>query len=73
MTSRNDITGDSITNSKGDSKKYADNWDKIFGKKLTDVYQDLASKQEPLGSEFEKVIMDNLTDLYEVDETNEKK
>jgi hypothetical protein len=35
MTSKNDITGDSIrTKVKGgDSKKYADNWEKIFGKK----------------------------------------
>tara|TARA_B100000902_G_C27321759_1_gene925134 strand:- start:5648 stop:5839 length:192 start_codon:yes stop_codon:yes gene_type:complete len=34
MTSKNDITGDSIrTKVKGgDSKKYADNWEKIFGK-----------------------------------------
>jgi hypothetical protein len=33
MTSKNDITGDSITNNKGDHKKYAENWEKIFGKK----------------------------------------
>jgi hypothetical protein len=33
MTARNDITGDSIANNKGDSKKYADNWEKIFGNK----------------------------------------
>jgi len=35
MTSKNDITGDSIrTKVKGgDNKKYADNWEKIFGNK----------------------------------------
>ena len=31
--SNNDITNDRITNAiKGDKKKYADNWDRIFGK-----------------------------------------
>jgi hypothetical protein len=73
MTARNDITGDSITNSKGDQKKYAENWDKIFSKKLTEVYQDLASKQEPLGAEFEKAMMDNLSDLYADDEKKQTK
>jgi hypothetical protein len=73
MTARNDITGDSIANNKGDSKKYAENWDKIFGKKLTEVYQDLASKQEPLGAEFEKAMMDNLSDLYADDEKKQTK
>jgi hypothetical protein len=33
MTAKNDITGDSIANTKGNHKKYAENWDKIFGKK----------------------------------------
>lgn len=34
MTAKNDITGDTIrTKSKGDSKKYQDNWEKIFGNK----------------------------------------
>jgi hypothetical protein len=33
MTSKNDITGDSIVNTKGNQKKYAENWEKIFGKK----------------------------------------
>jgi len=32
MATKNDITGDSIQ-SKGPSKEYSDNWDKIFGKK----------------------------------------
>ena len=33
MTDRNDITGDSITNGKGDHSKYADGWELAFGKK----------------------------------------
>jgi hypothetical protein len=33
MTARNDITGDAIANNKGDHKKYAENWDRIFGNK----------------------------------------
>ncbi len=33
MTAKNDITGDSITNSKGNQSKYSDGWDRIFGKK----------------------------------------
>jgi hypothetical protein len=36
MTARNDITGDSIVNSKGDKNKYAENWEKIFGNKNKD-------------------------------------
>lgn len=36
MTARNDITGDSIANNKGDQKKYAENWDRIFGNKNKD-------------------------------------
>ena len=28
----NDVTGDKIINTKGDNKKYRDNWDRIFGK-----------------------------------------
>jgi len=30
--SNNDVTGDKIINTKGDNKKYRDNWDRIFGK-----------------------------------------
>ncbi len=33
MASKNDITGDSIRSRHSDQKKYADNWEKIFGKK----------------------------------------
>jgi len=32
MASRNDVTGDEIK-SKTSNKQYADNWDRIFGKK----------------------------------------
>lgn len=32
MAARNDVTGDEIK-SKTNSKQYADNWDRIFGKK----------------------------------------
>lgn len=44
MTARNDITGDSITNSKGDQKKYAENWDKIFGNKNKDKAEEKKKK-----------------------------
>ena len=40
MTARNDITGDSIANNKGDSKKYAENWDRIFGNKNKEKPED---------------------------------
>jgi len=33
MTSKNDITGDSIINNKGDKEKFASGWDAIWGKK----------------------------------------
>lgn len=45
MTARNDITGDAITNSKGDSKKYADNWEKIFGNKNKDKAEEKKEKK----------------------------
>lgn len=32
MAARNDVTGDEIK-SKTNNKQYADNWDRIFGKK----------------------------------------
>lgn len=32
MAAKNDVTGDSIQ-TKGPSKAYSDNWDKIFGQK----------------------------------------
>lgn len=37
MTARNDITGDSIVNSKGDKNKYSEGWDRIFGNKNKEV------------------------------------
>jgi hypothetical protein len=45
MTARNDITGDSISNNKGDSKKYAENWDKIFGNKNKDKAEEKKEKK----------------------------
>jgi hypothetical protein len=45
MTARNDITGDAITNSKGDQKKYADNWEKIFGNKNKDKAEEKKEKK----------------------------
>ena len=46
MTARNDITGDSIANNKGDSKKYAENWDRIFGTKNKDKEKPEDSKKD---------------------------
>jgi len=39
MASKNDITGDSIRSRHSDQKKYADNWEKIFGKKKGQAQQ----------------------------------
>jgi len=38
--------------------------DKSYDKEISDFFDDLASKQEPLGAEFEKVLYENLWDLY---------
>jgi hypothetical protein len=46
MTSKNDITGDSIANTKGNQKKYAENWEKIFGKKKEQKPQEQASESD---------------------------
>lgn len=32
---------------------------------ITDFYEKLSAQQEPLGQDFEKVLFDNLWDLYE--------
>jgi hypothetical protein len=37
VTSKNDITGDNIKSRHSGQKKYADNWEKIFGKKKPEV------------------------------------
>lgn len=39
MPSKNDITGDSIQSRHSSQKKYADNWEKIFGKKKGQAQQ----------------------------------
>jgi hypothetical protein len=42
MTARNDITGDSIA-TKGTTDAYRDNYDRIFGKKLEEVAERVAT------------------------------
>lgn len=44
--------------------------DKEFESTISDFYQELASKQQPLGQDFEKVLIDNLWDLYEDSQTS---
>lgn len=40
-TAFNDVTGDTIRTGKGSQEKYADNWDRIFGrKKLPEIGQE---------------------------------
>ena len=51
LVTKNEITGDSIQ-SKGPSKAYLDNYDKIFGKKNKDeVSQDPIRKGQPISPE----------------------
>ena len=51
MVTKNEITGDSIQ-SKGPSKAYLDNYDKIFGKKNKDeVSQDPIREGQPVSPE----------------------
>lgn len=51
MVTKNEITGDSIQ-SKGPSKAYLDNYDKIFGKKNKDkVSQDPIREGQPISPE----------------------
>jgi hypothetical protein len=45
MASKNDITGDSIQSKHSNQKKYAENWEKIFGKKKQ-THQDVPSAEE---------------------------
>lgn len=45
MTARNDITGDSIA-TKGTTDAYRDNYDRIFGKKRTNVGSDNLSDED---------------------------
>lgn len=37
-----------------------------FEQAISDFYAQLLAKQEPLGEDFEKILNDNLWDLYEV-------
>ena len=51
LVTKNEITGDSIQ-SKGPSKAYLDNYDKIFGKKNKDkVSQDPIREGQPISPE----------------------
>jgi len=36
MSNKNDITGDTIVNNKGNTAKYAAGWERIFGKNKQD-------------------------------------
>ena len=42
-----------------------ENPDFDFAEELAAIFAALAEKQEPLGEEFEAVLMENLDDLYE--------
>jgi hypothetical protein len=44
--SNNDITGDRLV-SKGNSDAYRNNWDKIFGKKSTQITEETFKHQDP--------------------------
>lgn len=46
------------------SRSRLNNDDRYFIKSVSNFYANLAEKQEPLGKEFEKVLHDNLWDLY---------
>ncbi len=46
MTSKNDITGDSIQSKHSNQKKYAENWEKIFGKKKQTQQPNLPTEEE---------------------------
>ena len=44
MAARNDITGDEIRSKP--SKEYADNWERIFGKKKEETKEDKPTNKE---------------------------
>ena len=41
-----------------------DRRNEVWDKELNEYFDNLAKKQEPLGEEFEKVLYNNLDDLY---------
>lgn len=41
MTSKNDITGDTIQTKVGEQNKYADGWERIFGNKTQKTENDV--------------------------------
>lgn len=53
MTSKNDITGDSIRSKISGDSKYADAWEKIWGKKKTHEGSNGTDRNPPSGT-YEK-------------------
>tara|TARA_B100000900_G_C20529402_1_gene695661 strand:+ start:870 stop:1151 length:282 start_codon:yes stop_codon:yes gene_type:complete len=65
MTSKNDITGDSIrTKISKDNKQYGDAWEKIWGNKKEHEGSNGTDRNPPSGTKYltkrEKVLMDPL-------------
>lgn len=50
MAARNDVTGDLIQTKLGNTEAYADNWDRIFGKKKTTVAEAEPTADQPAES-----------------------
>lgn len=44
-----------------DQETFSNNWDRIFNKKIKELYDN----QESLGEEFTKVLHEHIEDLYE--------
>ena len=54
--STNDVTGDKIINTKGDKKKYRDNWDRIFGKTKDEMKEHV----KPITNDVPHTVVANL-------------
>lgn len=50
------------------AERFCEDLAKSSDTKILEAFNDLAKKQEPLGDEFQKVLYDNLGDLYVTDE-----
>lgn len=61
MAAKNDVTGDSIK-SRVNTKKYQDNWDRIFNKENKDLNYE---SDNPLERPYEPTIDKGWTDVYE--------
>lgn len=57
-----------IARKKKDKKTVRSNqrYDEVFFNGVAELFGDLASNQEPLGSELEQVLHENLWDLYQI-------